>query len=202
MSNVISKKTPSQIFQEHSGQLSMSSALKLGISRYALYNMRDKGLIEPVARGLYRLKEIQALSNPDLTTVCSLYPNAVICLISALCFYQMTTQIPHSVYIAVRRNASVPTQDYPPIKVCRLSDKFYNLGIDEHLIDGIKIKIYNLEKTLVDCFRFRNQIGLDIVIEALKIYKETRRMDLNKISYYAKMCKMEKVMQPYLEVLV
>jgi len=196
------ENSPESIFQKHSGLLNMSNAIKLGISRYTLYSLRDKGVIELVSRGLYRLKNMPAFSNPDLAIVASRYPNAVVCLISALHFHRLTTQIPHNVSIAVKRNAGVPTLDHPPLRVYRMSNRFYEIGIKDHLIDGVNIKIFDPEKTLVDCFRFRNQIGLDIVIEALKIYKETSRMDLNKISGYAKICKMEKIMQPYLEVLV
>jgi len=195
-------KSPEILFQENSGQLSMSQALKFGINRYTLYSMRDRGVIELVSRGVYRLKDLPSLSNLDLAIVGSRCSGAVICLISALSFHNMTTQVPHVVSIAIKKNGGIPVLDFPPLKAYRMIDRFYNEGIDEYDIDGIKLKVYDPEKTLVDCFRFRNQIGLDTAIEALRMYKETRKMNFNKIMQYAKICKMVKIMQPYLEVLV
>ena len=189
-------------FKKHGGQLRMSDALKLGINRYMLYSLRDLGIIEQITRGVYRLAESPSLSMPDLSAVCSRYPRAVICLISALSFHNITTQIPHEISVALPRGSRKPKTDWPPIKVHLFSKDFYSLGIEEHIIDGVTIKIYDPEKTLTDCFRFRNQIGLDVAIEALKLYRERMKIDLIKLSHYTRQCKVEKIIQPYLEAIV
>ncbi|MDA3887048.1 MAG: type IV toxin-antitoxin system AbiEi family antitoxin domain-containing protein [Candidatus Delongbacteria bacterium] len=191
-----------KIFKKNGGQLRMAQAIKLGISRYKLYSLRDKGVIELVARGIYRLRSIPSLSSPDIQTVCYRVPRAVIFLISALSFHDMTTQIPHEVSIAVPVKSRAPSIDYPPVKVYHLKSEIYSSGIVEHVIDGITVKVYDPEKTLVDSFRYRNKIGLDVAIEALKFYRQRGRMNLTQISKYAKICRVDKIMQPYLEAVI
>ncbi len=195
-------KEAENIFKSNGGQLKMTEALGLGISRYMLYTMKDKGMLNQVARGVYRLKSMPIQSEYDIVTVCSIFPKAVIFLISALFYHKMTTQIPYDVYIAIPTNTRIRLPDYPPIKSYRISQNTYSAGIEEHIIDGVKIKIYDPEKTLVDCFRFRNKVGLDVAIEALKFYRERGRMNLIKISEYAKICKVEKVIHPYIEAVI
>lgn len=191
-----------KIFEENGGQLRMAEAIKLGISRYSLYSLRDRGVIELVARGVFRLRTMPSLSSPDIQTVCYRVPKAVIFLISALSFHKMTTQIPHEVSIAVPVKSRAPLIDYPPVKVYHLKSEIYSSGIEERIIDGITVRVYDPEKTLVDSFRYRNKIGLDVAIEALKFYRQRGRMNLNLISKYAKICRVEKIMQPYLEAIV
>ncbi len=196
------KEQPEAIFRKHGGQLRMSEAIAHGITRYMLYSLRDKGVIEQVSRGIYRLVELPPISNPDLVTVSLRFPNAVICLVSALAHHDITTQIPHDVSVAVSRDSRMPSLDYPPIQAHRFSNEAYKSGIEEHLIDGVPIKVYNLEKTLADCFKFRNKIGMDVVLEALKLYKTRKKFDLGELLKYAKICRVEKVMRPYLEATV
>jgi len=196
------KEQPEKIFRQHGGQLRMSEAIKLGISRYMLYSLRDKGVIEQISRGIYRLAELPPISNPDLVTVSLRFPNAVICLISALAYHEITTQIPHEVSIAVPRNSRIPSLDFPPIRGHRFSNASYKAGIVEDRIDGVTIKIYSPEKTLADCFKFRNKIGMDVVLEALKLYRIRKRFDADELLKYARICRVEKVMRPYLEATV
>ena len=177
----------------------MSEAIKRGISRYMLYSLRDRGIIEQVSRGVYRLVELPPISNPDLVTVGLRFPKAVICLISALAFHEITTQVPHNVSVAVPRDSRLPSLDYPPILAHRFSEETYQSGIEEHRIDGVTVKIYCPEKTLADCFKFRNKIGMDVVLEALKLYKSRKKFNLGELLNYAKICRVEKVMRPYLE---
>lgn len=193
------RKQPVEIFRSYGGQLRMSEAIEHGITRYMLYSLRDKGVIEQVSRGVYRLAELPPISNPDLVTVSLRFPKAVICLISALAYHDITTQIPHNVSVAVLRGSRLPSLEYPPILAHRFSDPAYLSGIEELQIDGVPIKIYCPEKTIADCFKFRNKIGMDVVLEALKLYKSRKKFDLNKLLKYAKICRVEKVMQPYLE---
>lgn len=196
------KKRPEEIFRKHGGQLRMSEAIKHGITRYMLYSLRDKGIIERVSRGIYRLVELPPISNPDLVTVSLRFPNAVICLVSALAWHDITTQVPHVVSVAVPRNARMPSLDYPPVQAHKFSNEAYKSGIEEHLIDGVPVKVYNPEKTLADCFKFRNKIGMDVVLEALKLYRTRKKFDLAKLLKYARICRVEKVMRPYLEATV
>jgi len=196
------KEQPEDIFRSCGGQLRMSEAIGRGITRYMLYSLREKGVIEQVSRGVYRLVELPPISNPDLATVGLRFPNTVVCLVSALAYHEITTQIPHSVSVAVPRRSRPPSLDYPPLLVHRFSDRAYRAGIEEHQIDGISVKIYSPEKTLVDCFKFRNKIGMDVVLEALKLYKARKKFNLGALLDYAKTCRVEKVMRPYLEASV
>jgi predicted transcriptional regulator of viral defense system len=193
------KKTPEEIFRMHGGSLRMSEAIAHGITRYTLYSLKNKGVIEQVSRGIYRLVELPPISNPDLVTVSLRFPSAVICLISALAYHEITTQIPHEVSIAVPRDTRMPSLDYPPIKVHKFSNETYRSGIEEHRIDDVPVKVYNPEKTLADCFKFRNKIGTDVVMEALRLYKNRKKFDVGNLLQYARICRVERVMRPYLE---
>jgi len=193
------KERPEEIFRKHGGQLRMSEAIKHGITRYMLYSLRDKGIIERVSRGIYRLVELPPISNPDLVMVSMRFPNAVICLVSALAYHDITTQVPHVVSVAAPRDARMPSLAYPPLQAHRFSNEAYKSGIEEHLIDGVLVKVYNPEKTLADCFKFRNKIGMDVVLEALKLYRTRKKFDLGKLLKHARICRVEKVMRPYLE---
>jgi predicted transcriptional regulator of viral defense system len=196
------KKRAEDIFRKHGGQLRMSEALEHGITRYMLYSLRDKGVLDQVSRGIYRLVELPPISNPDLVTVSLRFPNAVVCLVSALSFHGITTQIPHEVSIAVPRDSRMPSLDYPPIQAYRFSDQPYRSGIESHQIDGASVKIYNPEKTLADCFKYRNKIGMDVVLEALKLYKTRKTFNLRELLKYSQICRVEKVISPYLEATV
>jgi predicted transcriptional regulator of viral defense system len=196
------KKKPEEIFHRHGGVLRMSEAIKYGITRYMLYSLRDKGIIEQISRGIYRLVELPPISNPDLVTVSLRLPNAVICLVSALSYHDITTQVPHEVSIAVSNESWISSLDYPPIHVHKFSNAAYKSGIEEHRIDKVPVKIYNPEKTLVDCFKFRNKIGIDVMLEALKLYKIRMEFNLGNLLKYAKICRVEKVMRPYLEATI
>lgn len=187
------------IFRKHGGQLRMTEALDHGITPYKLYALRDRGVVEPVSRGIYRLVDLPPLSDPDLVTVSLRYPNAVVCLVSALSFHNITTQIPHEVSVAVPRDSRLPSLNRPPVRAHRFSKASYEAGIETHRIDGAAVKVYDREKTLADCFKFRNRIGMDIVLEALRLHRERNGLKLGVLLGYARACRVEKVMRPYLE---
>lgn len=187
------------IIKNNGGTIRMSEALNLGISRYRLYSMLEKGDIERLSRGIYRLSNIPTMSEPDLAIITTRIPSAVICLISALSFHDLTTQIPHKVSIALPIGIKTPKLNYPPITAYRFNKESFVAGIETHQIDGISIRVYDPEKTLVDCFKFRNKIGMNIVLEALKLYKERQVIDIQKLIQYAKICRVSKVINPYLE---
>ena len=184
------------------GAFRTGAALRQGIHPRTLYAMRDSGILEQLSRGSYRLAGQGPLSNPDLVTVASRVPQGVLCLISALSFHNLTTQIPHHVSIALGRSMRNPTIGFPPLKVYRYNEHCYQSGIEEHLIDGIALNVYSPEKTLADCFKFRNKIGMDIVLEALKSYRESSIFKIKELLQYARICRVEKIMKPYLEALL
>jgi predicted transcriptional regulator of viral defense system len=190
------------LFRRHGGILRMSDALRGGIHRRTLYAMRDAGTVEPLARGVYRLADDPAPTDPDLVTVAAKVPRGVIYLISALAFHEMTTQIPHEVWIAVPRNSEPPRLEYPPLRVVRLSQAPYEAGIETHKLDGVSVKVYSREKTLADCFKHRNEIGLDTVLEAVRLYKARGRVHVDAILRYAAICRVANVARPYLEALL
>ena len=195
-------KSPFEIFRQHGGQLRMSEALAAGISRYMLYSLRDKGLIEQVSRGIYRLADLPPIGSPDLVTVALRFPNAVICLTSALAYHGLTTQIPHEVSVAVSRNSRIPSLDFPPVRAHKFAEIVFKAGVEEHQIDGVSVRIYGPEKTLADCFKFRNKLGMDMVLEALKLYRSRKTFNFDAVLKYARICRVEKAMKPYLEAIV
>ncbi len=188
-----------EIIRDRNGIIRTSAAIKAGIHPRTLYQMRDSGVLEQLSRGIYHLTDIEAVSNPDIVVIASRIPNSVICLISALSFHGITTQIPHEVSIAIPKDKKAPVIDYPPLKVYKFSSSSFNSGIEEHKIDGLKVKIYNPEKTLADCFKFRNKIGMDVVLEALKLYRNNMKFQHKKILEYARVCRVDKIILPYLE---
>ena len=177
----------------------MSEALDHGITPYKLYALRDRGVVELVSRGIYRLAELPPLSDPDLVTVSLRYPNAVICLVSALAYHGITTQIPHEVSVAVPRDSRLPSLERPPVRAHRFSKSSYQAGIETHRIDGVAVKVYGREKTLADCFKFRNRIGMDVVLEALRLHRERNGLKLGVLLGYARACRVDRMMRPYLE---
>jgi predicted transcriptional regulator of viral defense system len=190
------------VFKQHGGILRTANAIRAGIHPDTLYRMRDSGILEVVSRGVYRLMENPPLENPDLVTVATRIPCGVICLISALAVHQITTQIPHEVHIALPRGAKEPRLDHPPIKTYRFARKSHSEGVQIHTFDNVRIRIYSPEKTIADCFKFRNKIGLDTVIEAIRLYRERKRIQIDELMGYATICRVEKIIRPYLEALL
>jgi len=191
-----------KIIRQMGGTIRTAEAIRKGVHPRTIYALRDSGALSQITRGVYRLAELDVISNPDLVTVASRAPHAVICLISALSFHNLTTQIPHEVSIAIPQNSRTPRINYPPVSVHKFAPESFKAGIEEHRIDGVTVRIYSPEKTLADCFKFRNKIGMDVVLEALKLYKERRKFNLDGLLKYAGICRVEKVMKPYLEAMV
>lgn len=188
-----------KIFRQHNGILRTGQAKKLGIDQPILVQMCEEGFLVKEARGLYRLANLPPLSNPDFIQVAIRVPNSVICLISALNFHNLTTQIPYKVYIALPQNTKAPRLDYPPLDIVYLSEAPYMAGIEEYVIDGVPVRIYSREKTVSDCFKFRNKIGLDIALETLKDYLRQPKYNLGQLLRYARVNRVEKIMQPYIQ---
>lgn len=190
------------IFKEHGGILRTVQAIHAGIHPATLYTMRNSGSLEMISRGVYRLSGNPPLGNPDLVTVATRVPGGVICLISALAFHGLTTQIPHEVHIALQRGAEEPRLDYPPIRTYRFTGKAFTEGVEIHKLDGTSVRIYNPEKTLADCFKFRNRIGLDTAVEAVRSYRQRKNTKVDDLMRYADICRVARIIRPYLEALL
>jgi len=190
------------IFETHGGILSTGRALRLGIHPRTLYALRDEAKLERMERGLYRLARSKSLSNPDLVTVALKVPKGIVCLVSALAFHRMTTQIPHAVYLAIPANDQAPALQYPPLRLFWYSKAVYENGIVQEKLDGTPIRVYSPEKTLADCFKYRNKLGIDVCVEALNLYRLRGRMKIDLIERSAKLCRVERVMRPYLEAVL
>jgi len=183
--------------------LRTSKALRLGIHPRSLYALRDSGEILPVGRGLYRLEKAPALTNPDWVTVGLRIPRAVICLISALAHHELTTQVPHYVDIALPSHAQIPKVNGVPVRVFWFPALAFEAGVETITVDRVPIRIYSPEKTIADCFKYRNKIGIDVAIEALRTYREgVRRVPVSKLMEYARICRVERVMRPYVEAVL
>jgi predicted transcriptional regulator of viral defense system len=191
-----------KVFRHHGGVLRMSEALKANIHRRMLYSMVEAGIIEKLGRGLYRLADLPPLGNPDLVSVSLKIPNGVICLISALAYHNITTQVPHEVYVALGRGTEAPRLEHPPIRIFWFSGQAFTHGIQTHKVDRVPVRIYSPGKTIADCFKYRNKIGLDTAIEALKLYREKKHFNSDELMQCARVCRVEKVIRPYLEALL
>lgn len=190
------------LFRAHGGTLRMSEAIHLGMSRRTLYAMRDAGVLEQVSRGLYRLHDLPALGNPDLVTIAKRIPQGVVCLISALAYHELSTQVPHEVHVALEKGAEAPRVQYPPVRLFWFSGSAFTEGIETRKVDGLPVRIYSPEKTIADCFKFRNKLGMDVVLEALKLWRERRSRHAQVLLEHARHCRVERVMRPYLEALL
>jgi len=142
------------------------------------------------------------ITDPDLVIVSKLIPKGVICLISALYFHKLTNQIPHLVHIAIPQNIKAQKIDCIPTQFYWFSDKTWKSGIEKHVIGKVTVKVYSKEKTIVDCFKHRNKIGIEVCIEALRNYWESGQTDLEKVLQIAKLLKVDKIMKPYLETII
>jgi predicted transcriptional regulator of viral defense system len=190
------------IFQQHGSLLKTSEAIKAGVHPSTLYAMRDSGVIEQVGRGLFRMASLPPMEEPDLAVVAKKCPVGVVCLISALAVHQLTTRIPHTIQIAVPPGTRSPVKSYPPIEVFRYSLETLSLGVEERLIDGVRVKIFVPEKTIADAFKFRNKIGLDAAVESLRSYAKRKNRRLDLVGDFAKACRVQNIIQPYLEALL
>lgn len=173
-----------------------------GIPRKYLHILYRKGLLDRIGRGLYVSPESEPTENRSLAEVSKRIPHAVVCLISALQFHDLTTQLPSKVWIAIDRKARLPNEDAIPMRVYRFSGKALAEGIEEHKIEGVTVKVYNPAKTVADCFKYRNKIGIDVAVEALKDCLHRRKCKPADIEYYARICKISSVIRPYMKAIV
>lgn len=172
-----------------------------GYPRVALTRLVRQGELMRVGRGLYALPSHQASEHGTLAQVAIKNPQSVICLISALQYHQLTTQMAFDVWLGIPNKAHAPKPDYPPLRLMRLSEPALNLGVEIRLIDGVPVRVTTVERTLVDCFKFRNKIGLDVALEALTEAWRTKRINIDDLWRLATSFRMANVMRPYIESL-
>lgn len=186
--------------RSHGGALRTSDILRLGIHPRTLYELRDNGQITQITRGVYRLSDEPPAENIEIIAAAMRVRDGVVCLISALSFHRITNEVPHEVYLAIPKGRQKPILNYPPLRVFRFTPEAYSTGIEQHVIDGTKVKIYSMEKTVTDCFKFRNRIGLDVALEALRLCLRNHG-SRKKLLEFARVCRVERVILPYLEAI-
>src|SRR3989338_4784906 len=172
------------------------------IPRVLLSRMVKRGEIERVERGLYRSPNTQMSEKETLVSVALKVPRAVFCLLTALQFYELTTQLPRQVWIAMPHGSRKPRIDYPPLQMIRLTGKTYSEGVNTVVCDQVPIRIYSPAKTVVDCFKFRNKIGLDVALEALKDVLHQKKATSDELYHFAKIERVQKIILPYMEAMM
>jgi predicted transcriptional regulator of viral defense system len=158
--------------------------------------------VERIGRGLYRRKSAPITENETLASVAARVPAAVMCLLTALRFHDLTTQLPHDVWIALAPKARVPRTGIAQLRVARFSGAALTSGVEIHRIAGVRVRVYSPAKTVADCFKYRNKVGLDVAIEALKDYLRRHRGGADELAHFARICRVSRVMQPYLDAIV
>ena len=184
------------------GLIRTCDLLPLGIQRVSLTRAVRRGQLERVGRGIYGLPGRKVSAQGSLAEVSLRVPKGVVCLLSALRFHGLTTQAPFEVWLAIENKAIAPKLDYPPLRIVRFSGDAFTEGVEEHIVDGVTIRVTGVAKTVADCFKYRNKIGLDVALEALREAWHEKRMTSEDIWRYAKVCRVANVMRPYLESLV
>jgi predicted transcriptional regulator of viral defense system len=174
----------------------------IGIPRAYLSILCKSGKLERRARGLYARTGAPTNENYQLEEIAKRIPSAVFCLLSALSFHNIGTQIPHEIWITVPKNFCTPKIEYPPMNLTYSTEPAYSFGIQEHIENGVPLKVYSPAKTVVDCFKFRNKVGLDVALEALKETWRARKATADELVTAAKVCRMYNVMRPYMEAIV
>lgn len=173
----------------------------IGVPREYLLRLHRQGKLDRTGRGIYTLPDAAVTERHSYAEVAKRVPEAVLCLLSALAFHEITTQNPASVWIALGKGARTPAITSPSLRVIRLTGPSLSEGIEIHSVEGVSVRVYSTAKTVADCFKFRNKIGLDVAIEALKDCLHQKKATVNEIYRYAKICRVSNVIRPYMEAL-
>lgn len=172
-----------------------------GLSRKSIMQLTKQGELLRVGRGLYQVPDATITEHHTLAQVAARVPHGVICLASALQFHEITTQNPWQVWLLIEKGARTPKLDYPPLRTLRASGEAFTAGVEEHRLEGVPVKVTCVAKTVADCFKYRSKIGLDVALEALRECLHERRTDRATLRHYARICRVERVMTPYMEAL-
>jgi len=190
------------IFAEHRGVMRTREALEAGIHRRTLYWMRDHGMLESLSRGVFVLASAPLPSSPDVAAVMRRVPKAVLCLVSALEFHQIGTQIPSAVQIVLPRSIRPPGIDYPRVRVFSMSERVLGAGVEERATADAEMRVFGVAKTIADCFKYRNRIGLDVALEALQEVMRKKTVSPAEIMDFARVDGVKTVVEPYLRALL
>lgn len=171
-----------------------------GIPSATFRRLEQQGVLRRAGRGLYMLADAAGVTeHHTLAEACVRVPHGVVCLLSALRYHDLTTQAPFEVWLAVETGKWRPVVDYPPLRIVRFSGAAFTEGIEEHLVEGVTVRVYGVAKTIADCFKYRNKIGLDVALEALRDVRDRRLATNDALWHYAQVCRVANVMLPYLE---
>jgi predicted transcriptional regulator of viral defense system len=192
-----------QLFQKHNGIVSAADLRNSGFSLFQFYPLLKQGSIVRVHHGYYKWIESEMTENDDLVIISRIIPNGIICLLSALAYYEMVTTIPREIQIALKRGATKPKRPtYPPVRYFYYALDSFLEGMEEITIQGEEVRIYNIERTICDCIKFRSKIGLEIMKEALKNYLNRPTRNITRLEIYAKKLRVSSILQQYLEILL
>lgn len=181
------------------GLIGPRDLVELGLPSVALTRLVRQGLLNRVGRGLYALPERSSSEHGTLAEIAHKYPQAIACLLSALRIHELTTQSPFEVWLAIPNKSRAPKIDYPPLRIVRFTGASLTDGIEDHKIDGVTVRVTNVARTVTDCFKFRNKIGLDVAMEALQEAWREKRVTMDELWHYAEICRVTNVMRPYME---
>jgi predicted transcriptional regulator of viral defense system len=190
------------LIARHNGVVRPRDVEAAGIPREYLLRLFRRGVVERTARGLYRMADAPITAHHSLAEAAKRVPNATVCLLSALAFHEITTQIPHEIWLALSRGSRTPRFDNRKLRIVRFSGAALTQGRREHRVEGVPVMIYSPAKTVADCFKFRNKVGLDVALEALRECVRQNKATVAEIRRYAEICRVARVMQPYLESLL
>jgi predicted transcriptional regulator of viral defense system len=189
-------------FKRHGGVVQYAAILKAGFHKGNLKALVASGHVQKLDRAVYKLAELDDLANPDLVIATIRAPKGVVCLLSALAYYEVTDEIPRNVDLAIPRGAHANKIDHPPVKYYRFTPAAWKAGIETQKIAGQEVRIYSLAKTIADCFKFRNKIGSDVALAALKTALAEKKVSPKEIMRYAKTGRVVNVIKPTLESLI
>ena len=191
-----------EFLKKRGGLASYAEIIEAGFNKILLRTVLDSGWIQKIDRGLYRMSDGSTLSNPDAVAASIKIPKGVICLLSALAFHEATSEVPKYVDIAIPRGSHANRIKYPPVRFYRFASNAWESGIEEHKIEDHKIRVYSLTKTIADCFKFRNKIGVDVARDALKIAITEKGVKPKELMQYAKICRVDSIIKPVLEAML
>jgi len=181
------------------GVVSATDVAQAGIHSQYLTRLVGEGVLDRIARGTYRLSERPITEHHSLAVAAAAVPNGVICLLTALRFHELTTQLPAEVWIALPSKAWRPRVVYPRLRIVRFSGLALSEGVESHTTEGVAVRVYSAAKTVADCFKYRNKVGIDVAVEALRDFTRLHRNGATELAGFARICRVTRVMQPYLD---
>lgn len=196
------KQSPVMLLAAERPTFRASDAVKRGTPRITLTRLVQQGELVRVARGVYTSTKRKSTELDGLLEVAAQSQQGVFCLLTALRFHRLTTQSPFEVWLAIPNKARIPKIDYPPVHIVWYSGQALSDGVETHFVEGQPIRVYSVAKTVADCFKYRNKIGIDVALEALQDAWKKKRVTLTELYHYGKICRVEKIMRPYLESLI